>query len=174
MPKTYNLCGNDVHSLIKSVMGQHHLPLSREGVSVQAVFINDFDDDDEARPALKVHGVPAAAKIQVTPLVDRVRGIEDAKLTIDEYTWQRLNESARLALIDHELEHLQLVRDSKTGAVKHDDHRRPKLKLRVHDWTLAGFQSIVERHGESAIEFQELARFRAEQLPLFPEGLAAL
>lgn len=174
MAKTYHLCGSAVQELIDDVMRDHHALLRQLEVTVQAVFVEDLDENEEPQPALKVHGVQAAAKIQVTPLTDRVRGIADAKMTICLYTWDRLNGASRLALIDHELEHLAPVENKKAGGWKRDDHGRPKLRLMPHDYDLSGFISIVKRHGESAIEAQELQRFKAEQLPLFPAGLASV
>jgi hypothetical protein len=172
MPTTYEACGDDVNDLIAQVMAKHHGELLRLETTVAAVFVSKTDKDGASEIGLKRNGLPAAAKIGITPLADRARGMADAKLTIDDYAWRRLNENQRAALIDHELQHLEPnpKEDEDGNTEESDDLGRPRLKLRPHDWELAGFQAVVERHGESAIEALEVARFRAtfSQLNLFP------
>jgi hypothetical protein len=38
------------------------------------------------------------------------------------------------------------------GQIKTDDCGRPKLRLRPHDFEIAGFDAIIERHGAAAVE----------------------
>jgi hypothetical protein len=168
MGKTYEPAGKDVVALIVMMTDKHHSDLTENGVTVGALFCTSLDANGEAKPSLKRHGHAVAAQIQITSLADRARGLPDAKLTIDTAAWYSLPENARLALIDHELEHLRLDVDNK-GQPMADDIGRPKLKIRYHDWELGGFAAIVERHGESAVESMEIKRVRAqyEQLSLF-------
>ena len=46
----------------------------------------------------------------MTPFKLRCRGLSDATLTVDGPKWDALSESERIALIDHELQHLEFVR----------------------------------------------------------------
>lgn len=94
---------------------------------------------------------------------------------IDGYEWNKASDRQRLALIDHELEHLALIENKPTKkepnltGFKRDDLGRPKLKTRPHDWELAGFQTIALRHGENSHEARQFAAFRDEfgQLNMF-------
>jgi len=100
-----------------------------------------------------------------------VLGVADTLLTVDAATWAKLDDEEKTALVDHELEHV-LVRAAKRGFVgldgdgkadrsaRLDDHRRPVLKLRLHDWQLGGFRDVAQRHRSAAIEVQAARRHR--------------
>jgi hypothetical protein len=177
MSTSYTICGKDVAEMIKAVMDTHHAELSNAGVTVHAIFAHSYDKESgDAIVALKTRGQSVAAKIGITSLEDRTRGAADSKLTIDAYTWERLSESRRMALLDHELTHLRLKLDE-DEALKLDDLGRPQLKIRHHDWEITGFQEVVERHGEASIEALQFSRFQDEygQLMLFdPKTLGNL
>lgn len=163
MATTYELCGPEVTSLLAIVKSQHQKALEDAGVTIDAMFA-----DAKGEPAIKVRGYPAAAKISVTSLQDRVRGIADAKLLIDREAWSRLSESRRIALLDHELEHLDPVIDA-LGLVL-DDLGRPKLRMRPHDFEMGFFESVYKRHGEASMENAAISEFQdryGRQLLLF-------
>lgn len=167
---TYERASDETQRLINRVLIEHHGELHDAGVRIDALMACKIDrETGEQSQALKDRNYPIAAKIQVTSYADRVRGIADAKLTIDAYAWSRLPETRREALIDHELEHLDVVID-KEGQIKRDDLGRPKLKIRPHDFELGWFTAVAERHGEAAIEVREIQHFheRWGQLCLFP------
>jgi hypothetical protein len=127
-----------VDTMVAEVMEEYHPKLHAEGVTVGTLFA--FGGDD-AIPVLKHHGWPAAAVVKINSLKDRVRGLADATITIDKATWNEYPDATRRALIDHELEHLQLVMVKDTMFVQHDDHDRPKLKIKPHDFELGVFKS---------------------------------
>ncbi len=149
MPTTYTLANGEVTNLIAKVIKSTHLHLAKAEVTITALFAAD----DEGGPALKHHGYPAAAIIRKNALKQRVEGLADATLHIDEQVWNDLDVKKRAALIDHELAHLLVVRD-KHGKIKRDDADRPKLKIRPHDAELGIFYDVVERHGANAMEAQ--------------------
>lgn len=173
MPTTYEACGDAVNELIAATIEKYYPDLLRLEATVAAVFVAKTDKEGIPETGLKRNGYPAAAKIQVTPLADRARGMADAKLTIDRYSWDRLAEHARAALIDHELYHLELKvgEDDDGNPIECDDLGRPRLKCRPHDWEMTGFAEVAARHGENALEVQAVKAFRAEygeQLRLWP------
>ena len=151
MGKTYHRAGDGVDWLIRQVMENNHPDLHREGVTVGALRV--FSDDGAP---LKSKGYPAVADIKPTSLEDRVRGLPDAKLRLDGSAWSDMTPEARTALIDHELTHLELVCDKETGDPVRDDHNRPRLKSRPHDWEIGGFDEVVRRHGDHAPELRAL------------------
>lgn len=166
----YDKAPKEVLSVVEAAMHDHHAELEAAGVTIQVLFAHKYDADGEPEPAMKTRGQQILAKVSITNLQDRTRGIADAKLVIDrEYGWARLSEFRRAALIDHELTHLNLTMDQ-DGMVKLDDRGRPKLHMRHHDFEIAGFGEILGRHGEAAVEAEQIRRFSEEygQLCLFP------
>lgn len=170
MATTYEIVTDATYRLINRVLIEHHDDLHAAGVTIQATMATRIDKESgEIEQALRMRNYPIAAKIQITSYQDRVRGIPDVKLTIDEFQWRQLPESRREALIDHELTHVMVAYDA-DGQVKRDDLKRPKLKSRAHDFELGWFTEVAERHGEAAIEVREIQRFHETwgQFCLFP------
>lgn len=180
MATTFETAGKGVDDIIARVMRQYHEELTKERVTIHAIFAARINKHGEEFTALKKDGKHIAAKVQITSLQDRTRGIADAKLTIDRKSWSRMHENMQIALIDHELAHLKVAHmraTKKNGwddSPKRDDLNRPMLKIRPHDWVLTGFAEVAERHGESSVEIAALTQFRHEYgnqfvLPGVPE-----
>lgn len=175
MATTYTECGDEVQRLIQQVMLKHHAELANAKVTIHAIGARRESKRDGAIEALKIEGLPVAAKIQISSLQDRSRGMADAKLTIDLLGWDTMPVSRKEALIDHELMHISLVQLRATKknpyakGPRFDDLGRPVLKIRTHDWRLTGYAAVVERHGEASLEAAAFMHFRAEygQLNLF-------
>ncbi len=175
MSMTYREAGDLIKALVDKVTQQSHPELAREHVTISTVIASRDTKKLGACQALKDRGLPIAAKTSITSLADRARNLPDAKLLIDDFAWQRLSSQRREALIDHELEHLDVLtirptkRNGFASGTKYDDLGRPCLKLRPHDWELTGFQSVAERHAEASIEAMQFAAFRDEygQLNMF-------
>ena len=68
----------------------------------------------------------------------------DAVIVVDQLQWRALSRARRLALIDHELCHLEIAVDG-NGERIDQPNGRPKLALREHDF--ADFNAVVQRHG---------------------------
>lgn len=175
MATTFQECGDEVTRLINQVMTKHHKELADAHVTIHAIGARRESKREGAIQALKAEGLPVAAKIQITSLQDRTRGVADAKLTIDMLGWDMMATTRKEALIDHELMHLSVVQLRATKknpyakGVRFDDLGRPMLKIRPHDWRLTGYAEVVERHGEASVESAAFMHFRAEfgQLNLF-------
>lgn len=114
---------------------------------------------NDTGPAVRHGGYPALATVRVVPLRDRLRKDCDAEVTIDEDKWGGLTQAQQAALLDHEVSHLRLVLDRKTGEVRRDDLGRPRLKTVKADYNPGDmFTSVISRHGEDAIEFENIRR----------------
>lgn len=170
MSTTYALADpkHDATGLLGSVMKQHHTELHKAGVLVGILLANAAD---EGTPAIKHAGYPATAKIKIVPLKDRLTKNFDAELLIDEKEWDSLSDESKTALIDHELCHLSVVL-GKNRKAKRDDIGRPKLKLVPGDWNVGdGFEAVVRRHGQDALEYQSVRKAHVwVQKTLFEAG----
>lgn len=159
---TYAKANQIARDILDELLAEHYRELSNHEVTIGMLFAHATTNDagEKTGPAIKHQGYPAAGLIEVTPLKKRVAGLQDAIITIDGDLWPDWTEQERKALIDHELYHLELLRDPESGDVKTDDHGRPRLKCRLHDWQLGGFQAIAERYENDAIEVQEAVKFK--------------
>lgn len=167
MPKTYVPADADAVKLIARVLDKHHPDLKKAKVTVAALFVFPAQDEQTGEPkgpALSHHGWPALAIVRATTLKERARGWEDVEILIDGERWGELARDRQTALIDHELQHVE-VRKNTANEFKHDDRNRPLLKLRQHDWEIGGFDAIVARHGDAAPEFRQACVLMAEERP---------
>lgn len=150
MPTTFTTCDQSVHDQVASLVRRCHGELKEAEVTFNLLFAAGEDGE----PALKAPGGwPAAAKVKINNLRDRVAGLMDVTILLDGDTWEKRTEAEQRAILDHELQHLEVCRNDK-GMVKRDDAGRPKLRMRMHDWELAGFDAVLDRHKASAVEFQ--------------------
>lgn len=153
-----------IEELIENDTDHYHLKES--GVTVSVLF---FSGDGP----LKHAGYPAAATIRKTNPKERALGQSDAIITIDRGAWANFDAAERMALIDHELMHLEPVIDAwtymtdpKTGELvlrdgevvresctyKYDEHHRPKLRMRLHDVQHGWFIRNAEKWGKASGE----------------------
>ena len=98
--------------------------------------------------ALKWNGVKALAMVRILPLKDRMVREHDVEILVNADAWKKMNDEERDALIDHELQHLELVMVKEGGKkkggrliVEKDDLDRPRLKMRRHDFQVGWFDS---------------------------------
>jgi hypothetical protein len=154
---------DDLVPLAQKAMQKYHPRLAEAGVTVEVLTVHS-----EVSPALRHHGYPAAAVVKVMSQKDRAAGSADARLLVDAEKWAGMNASQRTALLDHELTHLELVKDEE-GEVRTDDCGRPKLRVRPHDFELGGFEEVVSRHKQDAPEsasfYQAHKVFTQQQFP---------
>lgn len=136
-----------VADLIREAMRKYHPNLIAAEVSISALLASSPDGEP-----LKERGVSVPAIIRINNYRDRVKGMTDATVEIDAIAWEEKSEEERVALLDRELEWLELVRDKKTKTVKTDNAGRPKLKRRRPDFAVSGRWGPIERHRRAALE----------------------
>jgi len=158
MPR-YSKGSPDQYETVARMMAKYHQPLVDAGVRIDVIraYATLDANGDEKGPAVKLHGYPCTAIVRIVPYLQRVKGAGDAEIVIDDLRWDELSTEEQDALIDHEIEHIELKVSSKRkdqGAIMRDDADRPKLRLRSHDFRLEGFDSIIRRHGNAALEWQ--------------------
>ncbi len=145
----FRTADREANDLIPALIDEFCSDLKEAGVRVGCRFAFPTG---HAIHALKHQGWPAAALVRIVQQKDRVSGMPDAMIDVDGAAWLDWDEDRRRATLHHELHHLLVVRDRKTGRIKTDDCHRPKLRLRPHDFQLGGFFTIIDRYGISAIE----------------------
>lgn len=152
----------DETDLLFHAMTTYHPRLHNIGVTVALLMVHDDqnEDADILVPALKHHGVPALGITKIHNLKLRAHGLADAEILIDGDRWKQMTEAERLALLDHELTHLEPV--YKHEAPQFDDLRRPKLKMRPHDYDFGWFAEVAERHGKASQEVRQAEMFANE------------
>jgi hypothetical protein len=145
----------DVDGTIRSLIEKNYPDLLEAEVTIGAVFAHAKrgEDGEVQGEALKHHGWPAAAIISINPHRKRVEGLPDVSLAIDGDRWPDMSDEQRTALLHHEIHHLLVCRDDE-GVIRSDDCGRPKLKMRPHDWECSGFETIIRRYGQAAIDTQ--------------------
>lgn len=155
----YGKASADAYDRLERMLKVYHAPLVNAEVKVDLLFAfpKQNKNGDDVGHAVSHGGYAAYAKIRVIGLKDRAKGMGDAEIIIDGRRWDELSEETRDALIDHELEHLELK--TKLGTVQRDDLNRPILRLVKHDHQFGWFNAVVRRHGEHSIEWQQYADF---------------
>src|SRR5256885_50767 len=106
MTTTYTPAPPDVTDLLDDVTINYHNDLSDNRVTI-GILMAKSDDDD--KPAVTKDGYPCAALIEKTSYKNRCLGIADAVITIDAAIWTTFTEAEKVAVLDHELMHLELV-----------------------------------------------------------------
>jgi hypothetical protein len=174
----YSIANEEVNLTIQKVMKENHGELHAAGVTVTALIARS-----EEGPAIKVRGSEAAGCIRITKLAERTLGLGDALMTLDGERMDAWSSKRLQAVIDHELRHLMLAKNKKTGQIQLDDEGRPKLRIRPHDFEFGWFARTAELYGEESYEVSQAREIVAAQfvqnfLPGFeidpdPTGLGA-
>lgn len=151
MATTYEKADDEVLHVLDQMLLRYHRDLVDAGVTFDVLIASNPDKSPLSR-----NGVPAAAQVCVMPLKYRVKGSADVEICIDGKEWERYSPAMRAALLDHELEHLELTGET-------DDIDRPKMKLRGHNWELWGFRTIVARHGPDSIDARNVVGFLSSE-----------
>lgn len=179
MSKIYSAAPSGVPERVAHIMQLFHRPLFDAGVKVDVLSV--ADTDPECEHALKLRGVPAYAIVRILDIKQRTKGHGDAEIIIDEGAWLMQSDATKDAIIDHELEHLEVILHPKTKRVRLDCAGRPRMKMRLHDAEFGWFQSVAERHGAASIECKQATKlflnhtqtFFAFVISVEPKQLAA-
>ena len=170
MAKGYEKADPEVRGLLKRAIEKWHPELAEFKARVQVLMVSpELDGNDEPKaPALTGNGGhPALAKVRIAKPRDRLLAKYDVLIEIDAHAWADLIEAERLAVLDHELEHVVIARDS-GGAEKFNDDKTIKLRTRRDDWCLTGFHAVASRQNEYALEVQAIKAITTEHQELFP------
>ncbi len=161
----YDASTPQVAEIINSLIGQYYPDLEEGQVTIESIFAYD----NKGGFPVKAGGYPALACIKVNNLKNRVKGFADAEITIDAEAFKAMTDPQKIALLDHELYHVLVVRD-KEGNIKTDDANRSKLRLKKHDYQMGWFKEIAQRHGENSPEvYQANILWQKDGRTFFPK-----
>ena len=95
----------------------------------------------------------------------------DFVITLNQENWMVFSEEQRLALLDHELEHMAAALD-KTGLQRRDERGRLVWRYAVHE--IEEFRAVIRRHGLYKKDLEEFAAEirRREEAPLLNQSRA--
>jgi hypothetical protein len=161
MSIVYEKASDGAHEIIAKATHKFHPHLEECGAKIECLTATRVGADGEkvGGSAVKVNGYPCAAKVKINSLADRTEGKMDATITIDSEQWEEMTPDERVALVDHELQHLDVMREDEKGAVLRDDQDRPRLKLRKHDHQFGWFNAVAERHSDASFEVKQAKHF---------------
>jgi hypothetical protein len=170
MTTTYEQAIEPAAGILAEVIQRWHRNLSDADVTIDLLAAhapeNAGAEEADQIPALTRGGYAVAAYTRVVALRDRTAGLGDAQIIYDGDAWRHWSPETRLAVLDHELEHLELVRDSE-GEVKQDDLGRPRLRIKPHDHQHGWFDAVAQRHGAASLEVQQAQRLMDERGQLY-------
>lgn len=155
---TFRRADKEAVTMMRELVIENYKPLEEAKVSISVMFAHakKNEEGESKGPALKCNGWPAMAMAEVISQKCRADGLCDARIIIDGDQWEDWPDPQRKAIIDHELNHFEVVKD-KEGNIVLDDSCRPRIKIRAHDWQFGGFNIIADRHGDESEE----EKFRA-------------
>jgi Putative phage metallopeptidase len=158
MPTQYRLAP-EVARLAGPLISDHHRHLVDLGYVRIEYVMRDEAATSQGRTiwgkARKVTGLNAFIAREETGVVDLVDPDPFFVIEIAEDIWVTLNSRQRLALVDHELSHLQVSENDKGEMV---------LALVGHD--VEEFGEIVRRHGLYKKDVEHFAKVCSDQLSL--------
>lgn len=168
--KTYAKMPDETTERVAHILKLFHPELLNAGVRFDLLSVAS----DKEGPALTHQGYAAAAVVRATSVKERTKGAGDVEIVFDEACYLGMSDAEKDALVDHEIEHVELKIDRKTQRVKLDCRGRPKVGMRKHDAQFGWFTVIAERHGEASGEVQQARKLFAlgEQI-FFPFAIIA-
>lgn len=154
---TYHKAPAEVSEMANDILCQFdsHRPVLDAKVKIDYVFaLPTLDDNGEPTGhAISKGGIKALGMCRPIGLKDRAMGRGDVEITIDAEWWNDAKVESQRALLDHELNHIEVA--FRKGMLITDDLHRPKVKMRKHDYEFGWFTIIAERHGNASIERQQ-------------------
>jgi hypothetical protein len=154
MSKVYDRCPQEVHDRVRRLVELHHSELLTHGVTFDLMFVGRDAEDEGITPVLSCRGVAALAVASIVSAKQRAKGCADVEILIDRDRFNDCTDDQKNALLDHEINHFELVRD-KQGAVKYDAELRPNVKIRPHDYDFGWFEVVARRWGRASFEVQQ-------------------
>lgn len=164
MAKTYSKAPDEVTDRCAHIIKLFYPDLFAAEIRIDLLSISD---EDAVGPCLKHQGYGAAAVVRILDVKARTMGRGDAEIVIDEWTYLKMTEAEKDALLDHEIHHIELRTIGKTRIPIRDERNRPKMRLKRHDRQFGWFDAIAERHGQASGEVKQVTRLYLEAKQIY-------
>lgn len=151
MATTYVEAEQDVIDLANEVIDQYYPDIRR--CSPEPV-ISILMAENEDGNALKKFGAGVVAMIKRSTKEDKAENGPDLRILIDAGKWANASERRRMAIMAHEIRHVEIQWQPGGMLPKIHDYGRPKIKLIPDDWVLTGFSAVARWFGDDAVEVQ--------------------
>lgn len=152
---------DDAYAMLADLIAEHRTDLADCDVEPRILLL--FAASDQAgKPAMKHRGMRCLGQCKVHSYRDKVEGKPDATITLDAEWWEDAPHRRQLALLHHELSHI----DRYDGVI--DDGGWARLQSRPGDFEFDGFHEVMQIYGDDApeqrningiLEVQRQARF---------------
>lgn len=166
MGKHYERGDEEMRETLQRARDLWHMHI--EDVTVGLLCVRS-DDPDKEEQVLKHAKYPAAAMVKIISAELRAAGMPDAMIIVDGFCWDSMTDEERLAVMDHELFHIDWLVDAE-GTHKRDRQGRPKLSIRLHDRQYGWFDAIAARLGRASAEVRQARQLADEQGQLYLFG----
>jgi hypothetical protein len=163
---TYRKDTGEMFEVLKSVQSrfpEYYQSFADSKLKIDLMFAYpNYDENGEPTGNdITANGYAALGKCRIVPQRDRAKGNGDAEITVDKTWWDSATEAEREALLDHEMNHIKVIKG------KTDDLHRPKLKMRKHDVQVGWFEVIASRHGAHSQERQQAAQIMQDGMQFY-------
>jgi hypothetical protein len=156
---TFKKCPATVGILAGEVIEkwESHEPIKAAGVKIDYVFAFAAKDNEGnyTETPIKSRGFKVLGQVRTIKPKDRAQGRGDAEILLDGDHWGNIEDLERMAILDHELYHLEVV--EKDGKPRLDFLKRPVLRLKHHDHEFGWFAEVAKRNGKHSVE-QKVAK----------------
>jgi Putative phage metallopeptidase len=147
MPKVFEKVeGGEIPKLGQSLIDKHYPDINQADLTIDYLLVSNGEGQ-----AIMHHGYPALGLCRIVSLKDRAKGMADVEIQLDHRAWTGMTKEQKAALLDHELNHVIIVRGDENEILT-DDLNRPKVKMRKHDFQFGWFTAIADRHGMNSPE----------------------
>lgn len=145
----------EAYAIMDKLIEQHHSHLS--GAKIAIAWRFGWKANTDGRVTL--------GQAKKGSDLDREMHDHDFVILLNHEAWNggSLNEQQRVALIDHELCHCQVAKDS-NGETKTDENGRTCYRIRKHD--CEDFKEVISRHGLWKPDVEDFFA-AAKDMPLF-------
>lgn len=158
MSKTYDKAPKEILNILDQVQSEFHLDHVEAKLRIGVVMVGPEvnKDGEETGPAISKHGHRAVCKTRLVSARDRLNTPYDAMIDIDEKIWETLTEDQQHAMIDSALTAIELIEGKEGDKFAEADDGRPRLKIRKEDFMVSGYEQVIRRHKDSALEYREI------------------
>ena len=153
---TYEKGDDKDYAILTKTIDMYQNRLKDVKIGLIKTFAPRDDNGDIKKNAIVRRGATVYAYINLVHPKNKLFKPYSAEITIDGDKWMEFTDEKKMALLDHELTHVDFKLDKKTGDVKKDEDGNPILRLIYDEIQFTAFSSVARKHGPNSVEYQTL------------------